>query len=134
MTESVIVALIGCCATIIGSVLTYAYQIKKLRTETLEHHETVKSEQTKQFNELKDAVNSRIDKLEDSVKEMKFEYEKNASLTTEKLNQLEKKQDKHNNLIERMYSAEKDIEVLKNREKVSEHRLEDLEKGENDGK
>lgn len=127
MTEGVIVALIGCCATVIGSVLTYAFQIKKLRSEQAEHHETVKSEQTKQFNELKDAVNNRIDKLEDSVKEMKYEYEKNASLTTEKLNQLEKKQDKHNNLIERMYAAEKDIEVLKNREKVSEHRLEDLE-------
>lgn len=128
MTEGVIVALIGCCATIIGSILTYAYQIKKLRTEQIQHNESVRSEQQTQFNDLKDTIEKRIDTINDSVKEMKFEYEKNTALTTEKISQLEKKQDKHNNLIERMYMVEKDVEVLKNREKVSEHRLSDLER------
>lgn len=127
MSEGVIVALIGCCATVIGSVLTFIFEIKKLRVEQAKYQEEVRESHQKQFNELKDAVNGKIDGLEDSIKEMKFEYEKQTALTTEKLLQLEKKQDKHNNLIERMYAAEKDIEVLKNREKVSEHRLEDLE-------
>ena len=127
MTEGVIVALIGCCATVIGSVLTFIFEIKKLRVEQAKYQEEVRESHEKQFNELKDTVNGKISCLEDSIKEMKFEYEKQTALTTEKLSQLEKKQDKHNNLIERMYAAEKDIEVLKNREKVSEHRLEDLE-------
>ena len=127
MTEGVIVALIGCCATVIGSVLTFIFEIKKLRVEQAKYQEEVRESHEKQFNELKDSVNGKIGCLEDSIKEMKFEYEKQTALTTEKLSQLEKKQDKHNNLIERMYAAEKDIEVLKNREKVSEHRLEDLE-------
>lgn len=127
MTEGVIVALIGCCATVIGSVLTFIFEIKKLRVEQAKYQEEVRESHEKQFNELKDTVNGKIGCLEDSIKEMKFEYEKQTALTTEKLSQLEKKQDKHNNLIERMYAAEKDIEVLKNREKVSEHRLEDLE-------
>ena len=127
MSEGVIVALIGCCATVIGSVLTFIFEIKKLRVEQAKYQEEVRESHQKQFDELKDAVNGKIDGLEDSIKEMKFEYEKQTALTTEKLSQLEKKQDKHNNLIERMYAAEKDIEVLKNREKVSEHRLEDLE-------
>ncbi len=127
MSEGVIVALIGCCATVIGSVLTFIFEIKKLRVEQAKYQEEVRESHQKQFNELKDTVNGKIDGLEDSIKGMKFEYEKQTALTTEKLSQLEKKQDKHNNLIERMYAAEKDIEVLKNREKVSEHRLEDLE-------
>ncbi len=127
MSEGVIVALIGCCATVIGSVLTFIFEIKKLRVEQAKYQEEVRESHQKQFDELKDTVNNKVSGLEDSIKEMKFEYEKQTALTTEKLSQLEKKQDKHNNLIERMYAAEKDIEVLKNRERVSEHRLEDLE-------
>lgn len=127
MSEGVIVALIGCAATLVGSVLTFIFEIKKLRVEQAKYQEEVRESHQKQFEELKKTVNGKIDGLEDSIKEMKFEYEKQTALTTEKLSQLEKKQDKHNNLIERMYAAEKDIEVLKNREKVSEHRLEDLE-------
>lgn len=127
MSEGVIVALIGCAATLVGSVLTFIFEIKKLRIEQAKYQEEVRESHQKQFEELKETVNGKIDGLEDSIKEMKFEYEKQTALTTEKLSQLEKKQDKHNNLIERMYAAEKDIEVLKNREKVSEHRLEDLE-------
>ncbi len=127
MTEGVIVALIGCVATLVGSVLTFIFEIKKLRVEQAKYQEEVRESHQKQFDDLKDTVNDKVGGLEDSIKEMKFEYEKQTALTTEKLSQLEKKQDKHNNLIERMYAAEKDIEVLKNREKVSEHRLEDLE-------
>ena len=45
----------------------------------------------------------------------------------EKLNMLEKKQEKHNNLIERTYINERDISVLKEQVKVENHRIEDLE-------
>ncbi len=45
----------------------------------------------------------------------------------EKLNLLEKKQDKHNNLIERMYKNETDIKVLQEQYKVEKHRVSDLE-------
>ena len=41
---------------------------------------------------------------------------------------LERKQDKHNSLIERMYCAEKTIELIEERQKVANHRLDDLEK------
>lgn len=47
-----------------------------------------------------------------------------------RLDSIEKKQDKHNNIIERTYKLEKEVAVLNNRETVSEHRIEDLEKGE----
>ena len=48
-----------------------------------------------------------------------------------RIEQLEKKQDKHNTLIERMYEAEDDIHVLKEKMSVANHRIDDLEhKGE----
>lgn len=40
---------------------------------------------------------------------------------------LEKKQDKHNNLIERVYINERDISVIKEQIRVENHRISDLE-------
>lgn len=51
------------------------------------------------------------------------------SKTMYRIEQLEKKQDKHNSLIERVYETEKAIEVLEERQKVTNHRIENLEKG-----
>ena len=48
-------------------------------------------------------------------------------LTNYRIKQLESKVNKHNNLIERTYNIEQQIAVLDNREKVTEHRLTDLE-------
>lgn len=50
-------------------------------------------------------------------------------LTNYRVGQLEKKVEKHNNLIERTYKIEQNLKALEIREKVSEHRIEDLEKG-----
>ena len=49
------------------------------------------------------------------------------SLTNYRIQQLENKVNKHNSLIERTYKIEQKLAVLDNRERVSEHRLEDLE-------
>ena len=56
------------------------------------------------------------------------------SKTIYRIEELEKKQDKHNSLIERMYHVEESIRILDERQKVANHRIEDLEKIENDGK
>lgn len=48
-------------------------------------------------------------------------------LTNYRIKQLESKVNKHNNLIERTYNIEQQIAVLDNREKVTEHRVSDLE-------
>ncbi len=45
----------------------------------------------------------------------------------QKLITIEKKQDKHNSVIERTYCNERDISVLKEQLKVENHRIEDLE-------
>jgi hypothetical protein len=50
-----------------------------------------------------------------------------SDLTLYRIDQLEKKQDKHNTLIERMFKAEERISVNEEQIKVANHRLEDLE-------
>ena len=52
---------------------------------------------------------------------------KQVSLIIYRLEQLEKKQDKNNNVIERTYELEKNEAVLKEEIKVANHRIDDLE-------
>ncbi len=48
-------------------------------------------------------------------------------LTVYRIEQLEKKVEKHNNLVERTYRLEEEQEVEKEKFKVINHRIEDLE-------
>ena len=57
-----------------------------------------------------------------------------TGLTLYRIEQLEKKQDKHNTLIERMYNVEEQVDLLIERQKVSNHRISDLESFHNPGK
>ena len=50
-----------------------------------------------------------------------------AKLTTYRIEQLEKKVDKHNNVIERVYQLEKNEAVTREEIKVANHRINDLE-------
>lgn len=53
-----------------------------------------------------------------------------SKITTYRIEQLEKKVDKHNTLVERMYKLEERAEVFDEKVKVINHRIEDLEHGE----
>lgn len=48
-------------------------------------------------------------------------------MTNYRIEQLEKKQDKHNQVIERVYELEKENAVLKEEVRVANHRIADLE-------
>lgn len=48
-------------------------------------------------------------------------------LTNYRIEQLEKKVDKHNSVIERMYDLESREEILEEKIKVANHRIDDLE-------
>lgn len=52
---------------------------------------------------------------------------KSTALMVYRLEQLEKKVDKHNQVIERTYKLEKHEEVVDEKLKVINHRIEDLE-------
>lgn len=49
-------------------------------------------------------------------------------LTNYRIEQLEKKVDKHNNLVERMYGVEERVALLDEKQKVANHRIDDLER------
>lgn len=56
------------------------------------------------------------------------EMDKRDALQAQRIEQLEKKMDKHNQLIERTYALEKTTAVIQNDMKVANHRIDDLEK------
>ena len=51
----------------------------------------------------------------------------NTRLTTYRINQLEKKVDKHNTVIDRTYKVESRLDVIDEEIKVANHRINDLE-------
>ena len=53
-----------------------------------------------------------------------------SNLTNYRIEQLEKKVEKHNTLITRTYKLEQDFAVMDERVRVANHRIEDLEKEE----
>lgn len=54
-------------------------------------------------------------------------HNETINLVTYRLEQLEKKQDLHNNAVIRLYEVEKRLGVDEEKIKVSNHRIEDLE-------
>ena len=61
-------------------------------------------------------------------KKVLAELEKGNALQAFRLEQLEKKVDKHNKVVERTYLLEEAEAVMKEQIKVANHRIEDLEK------
>ena len=51
----------------------------------------------------------------------------NSKLSNYRIEQLEKKVDKHNNIIERTYKLEDNDKLLEEKIKVTNHRIDDLE-------
>lgn len=54
-------------------------------------------------------------------------HDETISLVTYRLEQLEKKQDRYNNIISRTYELEKSEKILEEKMKVVNHRVDDLE-------
>lgn len=57
-----------------------------------------------------------------------FANRKSSALIAYRLEQLEGKVDKHNQVIERTYALEESVALMDERVKVANHRIEDLEK------
>ena len=57
-----------------------------------------------------------------------------SELIEYRVSKLEEKQDKHNNMIERVYQLEGDVELLDNKIKSSNYRIKDLEEEAKDGR
>ena len=60
-----------------------------------------------------------------TVQEIKTEL----ALMHQEIEQLEHKQDIHNQVIERVYQLEKAVDILDEKQKTANHRIDELEKG-----
>ena len=69
-------------------------------------------------------INNHYQRIESDKK-----HEANIMLISYRLEQLEKKVDLHNNIVERTYKLEEQATLLDEKVKVANHRLDDLEKG-----
>jgi hypothetical protein len=58
---------------------------------------------------------------------------KTKALLAYRLERLEERVNKHNNLVERTYRIEEEQEIIKEKIKVANHRIDDLEHGEGNG-
>lgn len=56
-----------------------------------------------------------------------FQNRKSTALIEYKIDELSKRVDKHNSLVERTYKLEETVSVLEEKIKVENHRIEDLE-------
>lgn len=56
------------------------------------------------------------------------EIKSDILLIKKDIKDLEEKQDKHNQVVERVYELEKVAEVLEERQKTANHRIDDLER------
>lgn len=127
MNTEIIIAIIGFLGVGLTSILTTIVQIKKLKADqkdTIQKSlEANRDEYLRGIAEVKDSIQD----VKDNISEVKATYQTTVATLTLQISNLEKKQDKHNSVIERTYALERDVEVLKNRESVSEHRLYDIE-------
>ena len=98
MSEGVLAAIISGAISLIGIVVTVVVSNRKMMDE-LDKRSEVKD------TELKGEI---------------------AVIKTE-IQELRKSQDKHNQMIERMYDAEKEIAKVQEQMKVANHRIDDLE-------
>ena len=62
-------------------------------------------------------------------KKLLAELEKHDEMNAYRIEQLEKKVDKHNNLVERTYRLEQAQSLTDEKIKVANHRIDDLERG-----
>jgi hypothetical protein len=110
--------------TLLGIVVTEKYKAKTKKMELdmgkNEALEAIKA----QFNAKLESLSNKLDDIIKDQTEIKTEQLRTSLYVT----QLQKDVQKHNGVIERTMALEKQVAVLDNREKVSEHRLDDLEK------
>lgn len=69
-----------------------------------------------------------VNEVKTEISLLKQEFHLTNDDIKKDIQSLEKKQDKHNGLIERMYCVEKSVELIDERQKVANKRIADLER------
>ena len=87
-------------------------------------HVTAKKDRT----ENKELIMKNIEALKDDITGVNANVQQQIAIIDLKIDELSRRVEKHNNVIERTYKLEQDSAVLTEQIKVANHRIEDLEK------
>lgn len=109
--------IIGGVCSILGLLITILINIVVLTRFSTKQEVTLQN-LTKSFGEFKDEIKKTV---AEKINEVKTDFK-------EHLGRVEKKQDKHNSVIERTFAIEKTQSVQGEQIKVINHRIQDLEK------
>lgn len=137
--ETIIPSLITGIVTALGSILGFIGTIHAQKQKALEAHTNAQKELQREIeNKLDTHRHEYMEKIADVEHQVRLNLDNLTDMRAQtqqwqsnfeiKFTNLEEKVSKHNNFMEKLQTAQLDIEVLKNRESVSEHRLADLEK------
>ena len=88
---------------------------------------TEKEEIKKMLEDHKTASNEQIATIHQAINNLSYEYSNFQTSISLKFDTLTKQVEKHNNVIERTYELERNVDVLKERSSVANHRISDLE-------
>jgi len=95
--------------------------VKEYKLSTEKFVENIKEE----FKEHKEKTLETVEKIKDTIER---QIERNQQHTAEHIKRLEEKQDKHNNLIERVAIAEQSVKSAHHRQDDFKVRIEELER------
>ena len=109
--------------SILTGVITGAITITTCLISVAASYKKRDIEQDQRMAALESKVTLEIQKVSDTIT-------KCNEITQLKIVELDAKQEKHNKVIERVYKTEKDIEVLTEKVKVANNRIQDLERKE----
>lgn len=129
MPTEIWVALITGAVSVIGFLLTFSISNKKLKAEQEQrmmerdeklHEEIVafQHEARESASELQDAFAEHKVEMQQALSELKSSYRQTEATIALRLAAIEKKQEMHNNVIERVYGLEARMKVVENNEEV----------------
>lgn len=101
----IVVSLISAVVAIVGYVLID-------RREKNKQMDAFKKEMLNTLKEHREEYLKGIDEVKDSITDLTAKTQQTQAIIELKIDALEKKQDKHNSIIERTYKLERDVAVL----------------------
>ena len=141
MTENIIVALISGLVASLSPILIFIATERGRKDKLRESQQASYKEATDAINKTLAAhraeylngikeVKDGLSNVEKSVDQMQHTYKQTVAIVDLKIEALEKAQNKHNNLIERMYAVEKETALQTEQIEVANHRISDIEEQE----
>lgn len=133
--EAIICAVISAVTTLIVSIGTWHFSIRKdrekakeeLKAELIKYHE-------KNKEEIKDIRDNDLREIRDDISTLVASFQQKLAVIEQKIALIEnnltiysQKVEKHNNVIERVYHLEDTDKLLEEKISVGNHRISDLE-------